>query len=100
LIELLAEEVGELADEDLVMVTLDQLAEHALIESGYEVREANASRLSRRRFIRRVGAVSAAAMAIPLVQSIVAPTPAEAQSGDSISDFRLKRNVRTLRGRR
>jgi hypothetical protein len=102
LIEVLAEEVGELADEDLVMVTLDHLAEQALIESGYEVRDANASRLSRRRFIRRVGAVGAAAMALPLVQSIVAPTPAAAQSGDMYdnSDSRLKRNVRTLRGRR
>ena len=38
------------------------------------------ARLSRRRFIRRVGVVGTAALALPVVQSIVAPTPAAAQS--------------------
>jgi len=104
LVGVLAEEVGDLADEDLVLVTLDSLAEQGLIESGYEQREVTASKLSRRRFIRRVGVVSAAAAALPLVQSIVAPVPAAAVSGDFASfagsDRRLKRNIRTLRGRR
>jgi hypothetical protein len=106
LVEVLREEVGELADEDLVMVTLDHLEEHGLIESGYTRRDPNAARLSRRRFIRRVGVVGTAALALPVVQSIVAPTPAAAQSGgggdyyyyyNNLSDDRLKRNVKTLR---
>jgi len=80
LLRLLADELGGVADEDLVLMTLDHLAEHGLIESGYEQRELSASKLSRRRFIRRVGVVSAAAAALPLVQSIVAPAPAAAFS--------------------
>jgi hypothetical protein len=107
LIAVLAEELGdELADEDLVTVTLDYLAEQELLDTGYERREARATKLSRRRFIRRVGVAGGAAMALPLVQSVVAPTPADAISvGDfytdsGFSDVRLKRNVRTLRGPR
>lgn len=74
----LREQVGDLADEDLVMVTLDRLEEQGLIESGYVRRDAAATRLDRRRFIRRAGLVGAAALALPVVQSIVAPTPAAA----------------------
>jgi coenzyme PQQ synthesis protein D (PqqD) len=81
LVGVVAEELGELADEDLVMVALDHLAEHGLIESGYDAREARAARLSRRRFIRRVGVVGAAAMSVPVVHSMVVPTPAAAASG-------------------
>ena len=83
LVAVLSEELGELADEDMVMVALDHLAEHGLIESGYDPREANAARISRRRFIRRVGVVGAASMAVPVVHSMVVPTPAAAQSGYS-----------------
>lgn len=99
---LLREEVTDAADADLVMVTLDGLQEHGLIESGYAEREVDESKLSRRRFMRRVGIAGAAAAALPLVQSIVAPSPAAAQSGDFsdssyyYSDARLKRNIRAL----
>jgi hypothetical protein len=108
LVGVLREELGDLADEDLVMVTLDRLEEQGLLESGYPRREPHAARLSRRRFIRRVGVVGTAALALPVVQSIVAPTPAAAQSnggGDyyyyyyNFSDARLKRNITTLGGR-
>ena len=81
LVAVLSEELGEVADEDMVMVALDTLAEHGLIENGHEPREATASRLSRRRFLRRVGVVGAAAVAMPVVHSIVVPTPAAAASG-------------------
>lgn len=81
LVAVLSEELGDLADEDMVMVALDHLAEHGLIESGYDPREANAARVTRRRFIRRVGVVGAASMAVPVVHSMVVPTPAAAQSG-------------------
>lgn len=80
LVELLHGELGELADEDLVMVTLDRLEEQGLIESGYVRRDPDVARMSRRRFIRRVGVVGSAALALPVVQGIVAPTPAAAAS--------------------
>lgn len=83
----LAAELGELADEDMVMVALDDLCEHGLIESGYSPREAHAARLSRRRFIRRVGVVGAAAMSVPVVHSMVVPTPAAAQSGGGYTPY-------------
>jgi hypothetical protein len=76
LIEVLRHEVGDLADEDLVLVTLDRLQEQGLLEAGYEPRDADTSRLSRRRFIRRVGVVGSAALALPVVTSIVAPAAA------------------------
>jgi hypothetical protein len=106
LVEILSEELGELADEDLVMVALDELVEHGLLLSGYEQRDASAARLSRRRFFQRVGIAGAAAMAVPIVYSMAAPTPAAAQSyslyydSQQQSDRRLKRNIRTLRGSR
>jgi DNA-binding transcriptional ArsR family regulator len=83
LVEVLRGELGGLADGDLVMVTLDRLEEHGLIESGYERRDFDTARLSRRRFIRRVGVVGAAALALPVVQSVVSPTPAAAAGSES-----------------
>src|SRR5947209_3943001 len=82
LASVLSEEIGELADEDLVRVTLDSLDEHGLILSGYTRQEGEAARLSRRRFIHRAGAVGVAAAALPVVQAIVAPSTAAAQSTD------------------
>jgi hypothetical protein len=78
LVAVLTEQVGDVADEDLVMVTLDELGQAGLLEDHAE-REAAERRLSRRRFIRRVGVVGTAALALPIVRSIVAPTPASAQ---------------------
>lgn len=79
LVEVLRSKI-ELADEDLVLVALDQLVEHELIESGYPARDHDEARMSRRRFIRRVGVVGAAALALPVVESVVAPTAAAAAS--------------------
>jgi hypothetical protein len=73
-------ELGDVADEDLVLVSLDRLYERGLIDSGYEGRAAEDSRQSRRRFIRRAGVVGAAALALPVIQSIVLPMPSAASS--------------------
>ena len=71
-------EVGEdLADEDLVRVALDNLAERDLID-GVSERPPEETMVSRRRFIRRVGTVGVAALALPVITSINAP-PASAQ---------------------
>jgi hypothetical protein len=104
LLHVLKADLGDVADEDMVLVALDSLVEHGLIESGYERREATASRLSRRRFIGRAGV---AAASLPVVASMVVPMPAAAASGGgyapyypvAVSDRRLKRNIRTLAGR-
>jgi hypothetical protein len=81
LVAVLAEELGTLADEDMVMIALDNLSQNGLIESGYEARSSNEARITRRRFIRRVGVVGAAAVALPIVHSLVVPPAAAAQSG-------------------
>lgn len=81
LVAVLSEEVGTLADEDMVMIALDNLSQNGLIESGYEPRQPNVQRITRRRFIRRVGVVGAAAVTLPIVHSLIVPPAAAAQSG-------------------
>src|SRR6476469_7409874 len=80
LVRVLEADLGDIADEDLVLVSLDYLSEHRLLESGYTRRDETSSQLSRRRFIQAAGAVGVAAAALPMVQSIVAPEPAAALS--------------------
>ena len=81
LVAVLTEELGTLADEDMVMIALDNLSQNGLIESGYEPRTSNSREITRRRFIRRVGVVGAAAVSFPIVTSLVVPSAAAAQSG-------------------
>ncbi|HTX46499.1 MAG TPA: PqqD family protein [Solirubrobacteraceae bacterium] len=80
LVDVLAQDLGDVADEDLVLVTLDSLSEYGLLEAGYPQRDEASSQLSRRRFIRSAGVVGVAAAALPMVSSLVAPTPAAAFS--------------------
>jgi len=82
LVAIVAEQVDEVADEDLVMIALDNLAEAGLLED-FEQREPEETRTSRRRFIRRVGVVGSAALVLPVVHSIIAPTTASAASTSS-----------------
>jgi hypothetical protein len=67
LVTILAGELGDMADEDLVLVTLDRLHENGLIESGYTPRGASEERLSRRRFLHNVAAISPAVLVLPIV---------------------------------
>jgi hypothetical protein len=77
--KVLETELGtDVVDDDLVMIALDSLAERDLIE-GAPRREPEETRVSRRRFIRRVGTVGVAALALPVITSLTAPTPASAQ---------------------
>jgi len=80
LVRVLEADVGDIADEDLVLVTLDYLSEQRLLESGYARRDEASSRLSRRRLIQSAGAVGVAAAVLPMVHSVVAPPPAAAMS--------------------
>jgi hypothetical protein len=61
-------------DESVVLLALDQLADAQLLVEP----EVPVDRPSRRAAIRRIGI--AAAIALPLITSIVAPTPAQARS--------------------
>jgi len=75
----LAEDAGAAADERVVHLTLDRLAEAGLLASG-PVQEPpgglSPAEASRREAIRRVGL--GAAVLLPIVTSLLVPTPAEA----------------------
>jgi hypothetical protein len=87
LVAVLADELGEVADEDMVMVALDNLVEHDLIESGYERRDLDSARYSRRHFIRRVGAAGVGAISVPIVYSMLVPAPSAAASGGGYTNY-------------
>jgi hypothetical protein len=77
---LVSEELGERTDDDVVLMALDNLADHGLISSGYEERDGAAVALSRRRFFRRVGVAGGAAFSAPVVYAALVPTAAAALS--------------------
>ena len=66
--------------EEVVWLALGRLAELDLLSPSASPRPAPPNQMSRRRLLRRLGA-AAAAVSLPLVTSIVSPTPAQAQSG-------------------
>jgi hypothetical protein len=76
LVSIVSEELGTEADEDMILMALDKLAQHGLLLSGYEPRSPQAERLSRRRFFGRAGIVGAAAMAAPVVYAAASPAVA------------------------
>lgn len=69
---LLGSECGIAADESIVEYALDELASAHLLSDN---------RVSRRGALRRLTLAGAAAVALPVVLSIIAPTPAMAASG-------------------
>jgi PqqD family protein of HPr-rel-A system len=69
-------DVSELpAREEIATLALDELRRARLVE------DASARGLSRRALIRRLGLVAGLTALLPAVESIVAPQPADAQSG-------------------
>jgi hypothetical protein len=81
LMKVVSDQLGETPDEDVVMMALDSLSDHGLIDSGFKERDGAAVALSRRRFFRRAGLVGAAAINAPVVYSMSAPLAAAALSG-------------------
>lgn len=75
--EMVGGQLSSHAAEEVVWLALGQLAEFDLL-APCETRRAAAGSISRRGMMRRLGL--AAAVALPLVTSIVSPTPAQAQS--------------------
>jgi hypothetical protein len=88
LVDVLAQELGGHADEDLVLIALDDLVEHGLITSGYGKRKPSAARLSRRRFLRRVGLAGATAITLPIVYGTAPPALAHSvEAHAALADF-------------
>jgi len=71
---LLQKELGAPVDEDFVFLALNQFSRDRLLESS--VVSGRLSQLSRREVVRRLGL--GVAIALPLVASITAPSPAQA----------------------
>jgi hypothetical protein len=76
---LLRKELNPEADETLVWVTLDRLSGSNLLQAPLQ-RSREQARASRRQFVRKVGMVGALSLLLPVITTIVAPTPAQAQS--------------------
>lgn len=74
---LLQKELKATVDEDLVWYALEQLGKDDLLTEKY-TRPSSGVQLSRRELVRRLGL--AAVVAVPLITTIVAPTPVEAAS--------------------
>lgn len=65
--------------EEIVWLALDRLDKERLLE-GTLVRPEEASNITRRRMLKKAALVGGMTLLIPVVQSIVAPTPAMAMS--------------------
>ncbi len=79
---LLRAELDPIADEDLVLVAIDRLEGIHLLEES-SGRTADQARTSRRQVVRKVGRVGVLTLLLPVVTTLLAPTPAQAQSGGS-----------------
>ncbi len=73
----LERELKTKVDEELVLLALNQLSKAHLLEEKAGIPKLE--KVSRRQMIKRIGA--GAAIAVPLITSIVAPTAAQAASG-------------------
>jgi hypothetical protein len=77
--ERVGEELSSSVSEEVVWVALEQLAEFDLLITAAAAARPTVSKLiSRRKMIRRLGI--AATVSLPLITSIILPTPAQAQS--------------------
>ena len=78
----LGRELGAAADVDVTLLALKQLRNNGLLE-GTDPRLEKAASVSRRSVMKKFGIAAAASAPIllPLIESIVAPTPAAAISG-------------------
>lgn len=75
----LANELGVDTNESIVEHALDELTRVHLLENGPDGGEP----VTRRAALRRVAVAGTAAVALPVILSVVAPTPAMAASGGS-----------------
>ncbi|MBV8898284.1 MAG: PqqD family protein [Acidobacteriaceae bacterium] len=77
----LGRQLGTAADVDITLLALKQLRNNGLLE-GSDPQLEDAAGVSRRSVMKKFGIAAASApILLPLIESIVAPTPAAAQSG-------------------
>jgi len=74
---ILKQDLNEIADENLVMVSLKDLDSIHLLEEPAKISLMEA-RASRRDFVQKVGAVGVVSLLLPLVTTMAVPTPAQA----------------------
>ena len=79
---ILKQELNEVADENLVLVSIKQLSSIHLLEESPKITLMEA-RASRREFVQKVGAVGIVSLLLPLVTTMAVPTPAQAATCDS-----------------
>jgi hypothetical protein len=79
LAQILKSEQIEVADENLVWLTLDRLDAASLLEQRMD-QVPGQIRTSRREFVRKVGMVGVLSVVLPVVTSMIVPTPAQAQT--------------------
>lgn len=85
---ILRAELDPVADENLVWHTLDRLNAAHLLEEP-QPRSTDQMRSSRRQFISKIGLVGVASLLLPVVTSVAAPVPAQAQSCGSSGGFSM-----------
>lgn len=82
IVEHLKKELNEVADENLVLLSLSELDSAHLLQESVNI-TSQQSRSSRREFVRKVGAVGVMSVLLPLITTMSVPTPAQAQSPGS-----------------
>ena len=75
----LEDELGVPATEEMVWLALDRLEKEHLLQERL-VRPEAAAQISRRQMLRKAALVGGATLLLPVIQSMVAPTPAMAMS--------------------
>jgi hypothetical protein len=81
---LLRAKLGPEADEDLVLVALDRLDSSHLLQSPIG-RTADQARTSRRQVVRKLGRIGVVTLLIPVITTLVTPSPALAGGGSGCS---------------
>lgn len=79
LVSVLQRETDALVTEDMVWLALNRLEKEQLLQEAL-VRPEDAVRLTRRDVLRKAAIAGGVALMVPVVQSVVAPTPAMAMS--------------------
>ncbi|HUH61479.1 MAG TPA: PqqD family protein [Terracidiphilus sp.] len=80
--QILHRELGLPADREVVLLALQELSESGLLQEPVQA-EAGHDRLTRRQVAQRLALAGASLALVPLVTSVLAPTPAMAQSAIS-----------------
>jgi hypothetical protein len=75
----LKQELNDAADENLVLLSLSQLEAAHLLEQPVKLTSQQA-RTSRREFVRKIGAVGVVSLLLPVITTMMVPTPAQAQT--------------------